>query len=139
MTFDPDDLHLLALCAWREARGDGPVGMEAVMHVCVNRVGAPSFSATLHDVIYAKNQFTSMSVPSDPEFNLEPAITDTAFLYATSCAHSVLAGQRPDTTGGAHFYYNPLTARSPWFEVQIVQDVVNHPFTCRIGRQNFYK
>jgi len=33
----PDDEHTLALCLWREARGDGEAGMRAVAGVCLNR------------------------------------------------------------------------------------------------------
>lgn len=44
--------------------------MRSVIHVIVNR--AVSWSKSIHEVVYGKNQFTSMSVPTDPEFNLEP-------------------------------------------------------------------
>jgi spore germination cell wall hydrolase CwlJ-like protein len=44
--------------------------MNAVAHVIFNRIGAPGFAATLHEVIYGKNQFSSMSISTDPEYNL---------------------------------------------------------------------
>ena len=37
MTYDQDDLDSIALCAWKEARGEGTPGMLAVMHVIYNR------------------------------------------------------------------------------------------------------
>ena len=139
MTFDATDLANLALCAWKEARGEGQAGMLAVMLVCRNRVGTPGFSRTLHGVIYSKNQFTSMSAPSDTEYNLAPAPGDPQFLYCTEMAPNVLSGSVTDITLGAHYYYNPATATSPWFEVHIVDDVANHPFLVQIGKQRFYR
>lgn len=42
--FDDDDLNNAVLCVWKEARGDGYDGMNAVAHVIFNRVGAPGLS-----------------------------------------------------------------------------------------------
>jgi hypothetical protein len=64
--FDQDDLQNAILCVWKEARGDGYEVMDAVAHVIFNRVGAPGFPNSLHDVIYRKNQFSSMSISTDP-------------------------------------------------------------------------
>jgi N-acetylmuramoyl-L-alanine amidase len=64
--FDQDDLQNAILCVWKEARGDGYEAMDAVAHVIFNRVGAPGFPNSLHDVIYGKNQFSSMSISTDP-------------------------------------------------------------------------
>jgi hypothetical protein len=48
---------------------DRHAAMNAVAHVIFNRVGAAGFAKTLHEVIYGKNQFSSMSVCTDPEYN----------------------------------------------------------------------
>jgi spore germination cell wall hydrolase CwlJ-like protein len=42
--------------------------MNAVAHVIFNRGGAARFAKTLHEVIYGKNQFSSMSICTDPEY-----------------------------------------------------------------------
>lgn len=139
MTFDVMDIENLALCAWKEARGEGLDGCRAVMHVIVNRVGFPGFGKTLHDVIYGRNQFTSMSVPSDPEFNLEPKLGDTIYPACELWAEKVLSGTDPDLTNGAHFYANLKTATSGWFVNHIVNDKVNHPQTAVIGKHTFFK
>jgi hypothetical protein len=68
--YDSDDLNNAILCVWKEARGDGYVAMNAVARVIFNRVSAPGFASTLHEVIYGKNQFSSMSISTDPEYNL---------------------------------------------------------------------
>jgi spore germination cell wall hydrolase CwlJ-like protein len=51
--------------------------MNAVAHVIFNRIGAPGFAGTLHEVIYGKNQFSSMSISTDPEYNrAAPSVAD---------------------------------------------------------------
>jgi spore germination cell wall hydrolase CwlJ-like protein len=139
MDYNADDLNSLALVAWKEARGEGLQGCRAVMHVIANRVGHIGFAHTLHDCIYGKNQFTSMSVPSDPEFNLEPKEGDAIFIECVTLADDVLSGTDPDNTCGAHFYANLHTMTSGWFELHIVGDPVNHPKTAVIGHHTFFR
>ncbi len=136
IVLDQDDINSLALCAWKEARGEGQEGMQAVMHVIFNRAGHPGFASTIHDVIYGKNQFSSMSVTSDPEFNLQPASSDPQYAYCLSIATSIQTD--PDPTLGAHYYEYAAAATSGWFARVIIGDPVNHPFRVKIGRQNFY-
>lgn len=142
MEYDDQDLHSMALCIWKEARGEGQPGMRAVAHVIKNRVGCPGFARTIHDVIYGKNQFTSMSVPSDPEFNLIPPPGDAQFSYAVSLCPSVLNASDPDLTDGAHYYENAATATSGWFGRVIAGPdglgTPDHAFTEQIGKQKFY-
>jgi hypothetical protein len=142
MEYDTNDIHSMALCVWKEARGQGIAGMRAVAHVIKNRVGAAGFAATLHDVIYGKNQFTSMSVPSDPEFNLIPPSGDPQFAFCSSLCPSVLSDSDADLTYGAHYYENPKTATSGWFTRVIAGPDGNgtegHSTTAQIGSQKFY-
>jgi spore germination cell wall hydrolase CwlJ-like protein len=143
VNYDQNDIHSLALCAWKEARGESqPQGCDAVMYVIVNRVGQPGFARDLHGVIYGKNQFTSMSVPSDPEFNLQPKDGDTTFQACLDAASSILANvdnpDRIDITRGAHYYANLHTCTSGWFHDHIVLDSHNHPVTAQIGRHTFF-
>jgi len=112
--------------------------MRAVMHVIANRVGVPGFAPTIHDVVYGKNQFTSMSVPTDPEFNLEPNDGDPQFAFCMSVVTSVLNGSDPDLTNGARWYDNPKAATSGWFARVIVGDPANHPMVATIGQQQFF-
>lgn len=139
MNFDENDIHNLALVAWKEARGEGMLGCVAVMNVVKNRVGTPGFAHNLHDVIYGKNQFTSMSVPTDSQFNLSPPPGDSLFTMLLTIANQVLSGDFQDNTNGAHYYANLKTATSGWFFNHIVKDTVNHPQTAIIGHHTFYK
>jgi hypothetical protein len=148
MTYDQDDLDSLALCAWKEARGEGTPGMLAVMHVIYNRAlawyGGAHTDVTadnecVHHAVYAKNQFTSMSVPSDPEFNLRPGEADASFEFCQQMAPRVLAGSDADITNGALYYANLHHVTSGWFIDTIVNDPANHPRTAEIGRQTFFQ
>lgn len=146
--YDKDDIVNAALCSWKEAREDGSTGMHAVLHCLKNRVGFPGFADTLHGVIYGKNQFSSMSIPSDPEFNLEPVESNKddwiMWLAALQLANVVLntddadPTKHPETGQHAHYYENPKTGNSGWFNRVIVADNVNHPFTVQICHHKFY-
>lgn len=141
MQYDQNDLESLALVAWREARGDGTDAMRAVMHVIVNRVAAPGFPKTIHEVIFQKNAFSSMTVPGDKEFNLQPAFADPQHAYCMNAAYAVLNNADTDLTRGAH-YYDVVGTQNGWFTRVISgldeMGTPGHPFTVQIGRQRFY-
>ena len=142
MEYDDNDIQSMALCVWKEARGEYAQGMSAVAHIIYNRVGAPGFAKTLHDVIYGKNQFTSMSRPSDSEFDLIPPPGDAQYSYCRILCPQVLGGADPDPTFGAKFYENAATATSGWFGRVIAgpdgHGTEGHSLTTTIGHQNFY-
>lgn len=142
MEYDQDDLDSMALCLWREARGELSIGMRAVGHVISNRVGAPGFGKTLHDVIYGKNQFSSMSISTDPEFNLQPPPGDQQFAYCKTICPLILSGEDDDLTYGAHYYENAKTATSGWFGRVIAGPdglgTEGHQLLEQIGKQKFY-
>lgn len=139
--YNSDDIHSAALCAWKEARGEGKDGMQAVLQVLNNRIGFPGFPNHLHDVIYGKNQFTSMSVPSDPEFNLQPVDGDEAFADALNLAGEIFTGTPTlvDITNNAHYYANLHTMDSEgWFYRNIVLSPA-HPVTAHILHHTFFR
>jgi spore germination cell wall hydrolase CwlJ-like protein len=140
--YDQDDLNNVILCVWKEARGDGYRAMSAVAHVIFNRIGAPGFANNLHDVIYGKNQFSSMSISTDPEYNLAvPGVSDqeyASFLDATNIVNGIVAGTDSDPTNGALYYANLKESGSGWFFRCIVNDPENHPLRATLGHQVFY-
>lgn len=141
-SYDQDDLNNAILCVWKEARGDGHMAMNAVAHVIFNRVGAPGFPNNLHDVIYGKNQFSSMSISTDPEYNLvAPSASDPqypSYSDATNIVNAIVAGTDSDPTNGAVYYANLNESTSGWFFRNIVDDPENHPQRATIGHQVFY-
>lgn len=140
IAFDSDDIQSAALCAWKEARGEGELGMRAVLCVLKNRVGYPGFPDNLHDVIYGKNQFTSMSVSSDPEFNLEPISGDEFYAEAFKDSQDIFMANSviQDVTNGAHYYANLHEVTSGWFYNYIVLNSSSHPVTAQIGKHTFF-
>ena len=137
---DDSDIETVSLCVWKEARGEGQLGMKGVLDVICNR--ARDWHKTLHDVVYGKNQFTSMSVSSDPEFNLYPVDGDEQFKYATEITSQILETGMGDITMGAHYYANLKEVTSGWFSTHISGPDGNgtpeHQFTTQIGRHRFY-
>ena len=104
------DYHDSALCAWKEARGEGVNGMTAVVCVLRNRVKLRGTS--YHDEVYRPWQFTSMTDPNDPEYRLLPEVYDTAWIQAQHIAKQIIDGITPDVTGGAVLYWNPQGIKS---------------------------
>jgi hypothetical protein len=138
MTFDQSDLQSVALCAVKEARSDGLQACVCVMWVIANR--AWDWQESVHNVVYGKNQFTSMSLTSDPEFNWEPRTTGDWDIYnaCLALAPSILMRTGTDPTQGAHYYGNLKEVTSGWFERQIVSDPTNHPLRLTEGKQSFF-
>lgn len=141
MNYDDNDIQVMSLCVWKEARGEGQLGMEAVANVINNRAKSwyKLSDNPIHTAVYAKNQFTSMSISSDPQYNLEPRPEDVEFILATQICKNILGGLSTDLTDGACYYYNPKTATSKWFVDNIVNNPEVHPKLVTIGRQEFFK
>ena len=136
------ETSMLAVCIWREARGEGANGMRAVACVIRNRARAGWRGGSWVGNIVAPNQFTSMKVRGDnmlvqwprPDINPRPL----ADVFAFEIADSFFTGDPPDITGGALYFRNPQSATSAWFEREIVQKPGVHPETARIGNHVFY-
>lgn len=112
------DLELLARLISAEARGEPYSGQVAVGAVVLNRVRHPSFPSSLSGVIYQNGAFTCMT---DGQWNA--AVTDSA----RKAAQDALNGWDP--TGGAIYYYNPVTATSQWIRSRkIITHIGKHVF-----------
>lgn len=101
-----------ALCAWKEARGEGRDGMRAVLHVINNR--AKLSGKSWPEIVYAPLQFTSMTYGKDPELCLVPVTPDGQFATAYDLADAVYQGTDPDITNGATHYFNPNIVLPSW-------------------------
>jgi hypothetical protein len=145
LNYNDNDISSMSLCIWREARGEGQNGMLAVANVIKNRANAweTKVSSPLHNVIYQKDQFSSMSVSTDPEYTLMPKDGDPQYAYAISICVPVLTGQLPDNTNGALYYGYLAACTSGWFSANISgpdgKGTEAHPLVATIGRQSFYK
>lgn len=137
---DANDKDSIKLCAWKEARGDGLGACNLVMHVILNRVGKPGFPSTVHDVIYQKNAFTSMSVTTDPEYNLGPALPDVLWSQLDYVVDNIEGDD--DATKGALYYQNPKTADKGWFARNVGgpdgKGLPSHPLLLTYMHHSFY-
>lgn len=137
MQYDQNDVHNLALVAWKEARNGGISSCYYVMHVICNRVAAPGFPKTIHDVIFQKNAFSSMTVPSDPEFSLQPPAQDPIWLACLVDAPNVLSGD-DDPTKGALYYANEANIQfNGWYARNIIGRPDLHPVTVVYGQHTY--
>lgn len=112
------ELALLARLISAEARGEPYTGQVAVGAVVLNRIKHPSFPNTMSGVIYQPGAFSCID---DGQFN-EPV--------ASSCyqaARDALNGWDP--SGGAIYYFNPVTATSKW--------IWSRPLIVTIGKHRF--
>lgn len=110
---------------WREARGEGQEGMQAVG--CVVRTRAASL---LWDkVICAKWQFSSMTAPGDSQLVAWPGQGDPTWQQAMTLAEGIYAGTVPDNTGGATHYFNPSVVLPSWAEkMEYIKSIGHHDF-----------
>lgn len=117
---DSNNLNLLARIINGEARGEPYNGKVAVAAVVLNRVDNPNFPSTVAGVIYQRGAFDAVS---DGQINLTPSSD------CYNAARDALNGWDP--TGGAIYYFNPVTATNKW--------IWSRPHTITIGKHRFCK
>ncbi len=112
------DLDLLARLISAEARGEPYVGQVAVGAVVLNRIEHPSFPNTLSGVIFQPGAFSCVD---DGQF--DQPVSESAY----RAAQDALAGSDP--SGGAIYYFNPVTATSKWiWSRPLIVVIGNHRF-----------
>lgn len=104
-----DPIRLLALCAWREARGESLAAKLGVTWTVKNRCAmapAQGFKPDIAGNILHPWAFSSF-MAGDPNSLKYPAESDPSWIDSLAAAKSVEA----DPTGNAVFYFSrPLTA-----------------------------
>jgi spore germination cell wall hydrolase CwlJ-like protein len=129
MNWNEFQIWIAALCAWREARGEGHDGIRCVLHVIANRSATRRKSWA--EVVFQKMQFSSMTAPGDPELSLVPVPPDPQFEDCYETAASIFAGNDYDLTQGSTFYFADTIAPPSW--------AATMTFVIKIGKQSFYK
>ncbi len=117
-TASNNDVYLLARAINGEARGEPYSGQVAVGAVILNRVKHPSFPNTVAGVIYQPGAFTAVD-----DGQIDAAMTSSC----ERAARDALNGWDP--TGGAIYYYNPVTATNKWIR--------SRPIILTIGKHVF--
>lgn len=129
------DQSFLALCLWREARGEGVGGMLAVACVIRNRVLRDAES--YYTEVVKKWQFSSLTAVGDPELIVYPSEDPKNPNYqmwnqAQQIAASVIAGQQTDITHGATLYHTvQMGFPHTWDRSKVTQ-------VAQIGNHIFY-
>lgn len=116
--YSQGEIDLLARTISAEARGEPYEGQVAVGAVILNRVEHPSFPNTIAGVVYQSGAFSCMD---DGQFN-QP-------VSQSSRKAAVDAINGWDPSGGAIYYYNPVTATSKWIR--------SRPIIVTIGKHVF--
>lgn len=116
------DLQLMARAINGEARGEPYEGQVAVGAVILNRVKSSQFPNTIAGVIYQSGAFTAVS---DGQINV-PIKEGSTVLKA---AQDAMNGWDP--SGGALYYFNPVTATNKW--------IWSRPLIKTIGKHRFCK
>lgn len=112
------NVALLAKVISAEARGEPYDGQVAVGAVILNRIAHPSFPNTLAGVVYEPGAFTCMV-----DGQIDQPIASSAY----QAARDALNGADP--SGGAIYYFNPVTATSAW--------IWSRPLLTVIGKHRF--
>ena len=117
-TYNESEIYTLARLVHAEARGEPYVGQVAVGAVVLNRVEHPSFPNSISGVIYQPGAFSCLD---DGQF--DQPIAESAY----RAAREALDGSDP--SGGAIYYFNPVTATSAW--------IWSRPLIVQIGKHRF--
>lgn len=126
-----DDAHLLALCIYREARGEGFLGKRGVGCTVRNRVNAQTyFGHDYRSVILRPYQFSSFN-SNDPNSTVWPIDGNEAWMESLVESNNVLGGI-DDVTNGAVFYFSPPLVAPPHAWGAVIA-------TAHIGNLEFYK
>jgi N-acetylmuramoyl-L-alanine amidase len=124
------DTTLLALCMWREARGEGRAGMEAVGCALRNRVNRDKSS--YYAEATKRLQFSSITAPGDPELGLWPSVSDAQWQIALVLAGDMGSNVIEDVTQGATLYYaDSIPFPRTWDRSKVRE-------TVKIGRHIFF-
>lgn len=118
-----DPTLLLALCIWREARGEPLAAKLGVAWTVRNRCAVAPREGFRRDIAanVLKPWAFSSFMAGDPNSAKYPEANDFSWLQSLAAAKSA----EPDPTGGAVFYYSkPLTAPpKAWGNVQHAADI----------------
>jgi len=125
---------LLALCIWREARGESATTKLAVAWSIRNRVVRGGWwGNTWPTVILKPYQYSSFNA-NDPNATKLPGPADASWFDSLNAANDVFDTPiAPDPTGGATSYFDKSLDNNPpaWAAEKI--------HTCDIGSLHFYK
>jgi spore germination cell wall hydrolase CwlJ-like protein len=117
--------YVLALCLWREARGESREAQTGVAWVLRNRIAKRFRGKDAIEVVLWPYQFSSFNA-NDPNARKFPRDDDKAFAQCLA----VVQDPGPDPTGGALMYHD-ASVHPNWAEAS--------KMTAAIGAFRFYR
>ena len=126
------NVFALALCIWREARGESFEAKLAVGYVVITRAnlsrwwGGPSITS----VIFHKEQFSSLTHAGDPNLTQWPSDTDTTWGDSINAAKQAIAKSAVNPAPDADSYVSG-TVEPEW--------IASATFIAKIGAFRFYR
>ena len=126
------DRTFLALCLWREARGEQKEGRLAIASSILNRISSPTWSSnTVMGIIFQRLQYSSLTYASDPQLAVWPSDTDAVWKDCLTMADGVLARTITGPVGKADSYHDTSIKPPAW--------ATPEKFVTQIGRLKFYR
>jgi spore germination cell wall hydrolase CwlJ-like protein len=113
---------LLALCIWREARGETPHGRRLVGAVIRNRVGDRRWPGDYVAVITQPMQFSSFNA-NDPNCALYPKTSDLVWDDCVLAADDTFDAPTPITRAN---HYHVIGLSPAWRDDQKITDTEGH-------------
>lgn len=103
VTYTANEIEMLAKLVHGEARGESMEGKVAIAAVVLNRLRSSTFPNTVQGVIFEPRAFTAIA---DGQYYTTPNQDAYRAVY--------YAIRGWDPSSGALYYFNPVTATSPW-------------------------
>lgn len=129
------DSDLMALCLWREARGEERMGKRGVAHVIINRQQFPSeFGHSIRSIILRPFAFSSFN-ENDPNHIKFPSDANPSWIDCLSVCGDVLSPEGDtDITNGAVMYHDTsIQMPTAW------ANEFDPTPTLQVGRLRFYR
>jgi N-acetylmuramoyl-L-alanine amidase len=131
---DHADRTFLALCLWREARGENRLTRIGVAMAVMNRVNRPSWwGKNLTEVLFKKWQFSSLTDPNDRQLTTWPLPNDLSWQECLDLACQVIDKAVPNSVPGADSYFDISIPADQW-----PKWTATARFVCQLGRIRFY-
>lgn len=115
-------IYTIALCVWREARGESRVGKRLVAQVMENRVSDKRWPDTYVRVITQKSQFSSFN-PNDPNTQKFPDEGDKSWADCVWASDQVLTSGIMFTTAN---HYHVIGLKPVWAKPEAIVATEGH-------------
>lgn len=124
-------MAFLALCLWREARGETHEGKVAVAWSIMNRMAHRQWGNTVMAVVFQRLQYSSLTYKGDPQLVLWPKDDDPSWHICLKVADETLNGLNTNPIDGADSYHDISIPPPDWAKKSV--------FVKQLGRIRFYK